>query len=38
VPDQNKKVKLIPEIYKERLLVEFDDEITEAFPADQPPS
>ena len=38
VTDENRKVKLIPEIYKERLLIEFDDEITEAFPADQPPS
>ena len=38
VTDENRKVKLIPEIYKERLLIDFDDEITEAFPADQPPS
>ena len=38
VTDENKKVRLIPEIYKERLLVEFDDEFTESFPADQPPS
>jgi len=38
VTDENRKVKLIPEIYKERLLIDFDDEVTEAFPADQPPS
>jgi len=38
VTDENRKVKLIPEIYKERLLIDLDDEITEAFPADQPPS
>ena len=38
VTDENRKVKLIPEIYKERLLVELDDEITEAFPAYKHPS
>ena len=37
VTDENKKVKLIPDIYKERLLVD-DGEFTEAFPADHPPS
>lgn len=37
VTDENKKVKLIPEIYRERLLVESDD-IQDAFPPNQPPS
>jgi acyl-CoA thioester hydrolase len=38
VTDENKKVKLIPEIYKERLLVESNGESAGAFPASQPPS
>lgn len=40
VTDENKKVKLIPDIYKERLLVDtdLDDEESEAFPANQAPS
>lgn len=37
VTDENKKVKLIPDVYKERLLIGTDD-IQDAFPADQPPS
>ena len=37
VTDENKKVKLIPEIYKERLLAETPPP-TEAFPANQAPS
>src|SRR5687768_12998841 len=36
VTDENKKVKLIPDAYRERLLV--DTEISEAFPANQAPS
>ena len=38
VTDENKKVKLIPEIYKDRLLVEFDTDAAEAFPTNHPPS
>ena len=38
VTDENKKVKIIPEHYKARLLVEPSGEIPEAFPANQPPS
>jgi len=38
VTDENKKVKLIPDIYKERLLVEFDEDAAEAFPSSRPPS
>ena len=38
VTDENKKVKLIPDIYRERLIVETDDGTAEAFPANQPPS
>lgn len=38
VTDENKRVKLIPDIYRERLLPEDDDEISEAFPANHPPS
>lgn len=37
VTDENKKVKLIPDIYKERLLSE-TPESAEAFPAHQAPS
>lgn len=37
VTDANKKVRLIPEIYKERLLAE-SSEAMEAFPAAQAPS
>ena len=37
VTDENKKVKLIPEIYRERLLAGSESNQT-AFPADQPPS
>ena len=38
VTDENKKVKLIPDAYRELLLVDFDDEVSEAFPANQAPS
>ena len=38
VTDENKKVKLIPDSYRELLLVGMDDEISEAFPANQAPS
>jgi acyl-CoA thioester hydrolase len=38
VTDENKKVRQIPEIYKERLLIEFDDDAAEAFPSNHPPS
>src|SRR5688572_28777181 len=37
VTDENKKVKLIPDVYRERLLYE-TDEISDAFPANQAPS
>jgi len=37
VTDENKKVKLIPDSYKERLMSE-SAETAEAFPANQPPS
>ncbi len=37
VTDENKKVKLIPDIYRERLLVE-TEETSGAFPANQAPS
>ncbi|HEX6126047.1 MAG TPA: thioesterase family protein [Pyrinomonadaceae bacterium] len=37
VTDENKKVRLIPEVYKERLLSALPD-VANAFPADQPPS
>ena len=37
VTDENKKVRLIPEIYRERLLAE-TDEVSGAFPANQAPS
>ena len=37
VTDENKKVRLIPEIYKEKLLAE-SIHITESFPANQAPS
>ena len=37
VTDENKKVKLIPEHYKERLLVDTADEEPEAFPENQAP-
>ena len=37
VTDENKKVRLIPEIYRERLLAE-TEEISDAFPANQAPS
>jgi acyl-CoA thioester hydrolase len=37
VTDENKKVKIIPDIYKERLLAG-TDEIADAFPANQAPS
>ncbi|PYT01896.1 MAG: acyl-CoA thioesterase [Acidobacteria bacterium] len=37
VTDENKKVKLIPEHYKEQLLVDTTDEGSEAFPANQAP-
>jgi acyl-CoA thioester hydrolase len=38
VTDENKKVKLIPDVYRERLLVETDEEPAEAFPANHAPS
>ena len=38
VTDENKKVKLIPDIYRERLLVDTDEETSGAFPANQAPS
>ena len=38
VTDENKKVKMIPEVYKERLLVETKEETSGSFPASQPPS
>jgi acyl-CoA thioester hydrolase len=38
VTDENKKVKLIPEAYKERLLVNTKGEFADSFPANQPPS
>ncbi len=38
VTDENKKVKLIPDVYRERLLVEPSGETSGAFPANQPPS
>lgn len=38
VTDENKKVKLIPDTYRERLLVEIEEETSGAFPANQPPS
>jgi len=38
VTDENKKVRLIPDSYRERLLVETEDVIGDAFPADHPPS
>ena len=38
VTDQNKKVKLIPDSYRELLLTEIDEEGVEAFPANQAPS
>ena len=38
VTDENKKVKLIPEIYKERLLAEVVEEIHDTFPPNQAPS
>lgn len=37
VTDENKKVKIIPDIYKERLLAG-TDEVADAFPANQAPS
>ena len=37
VTDQDKKVKLIPDVYKERLLLDTDG-TGEAIPIDQPPS
>ena len=37
VTDENKKVKLIPDIYRDRLLADASD-LQSAFPADQPPS
>jgi len=39
VTDENKKVKLIPEIYKERLLVDPEtEEVHDTFPPNQAPS
>jgi acyl-CoA thioester hydrolase len=38
VTDQNKKVKLIPDIYRQRLIVEIDAETSGAFPLNQGPS
>jgi acyl-CoA thioester hydrolase len=38
VTDANKKVKLIPDIYRERLFVETDADISDAFPTNQAPS
>jgi acyl-CoA thioester hydrolase len=38
VTDENKKVKLIPDAYRERLLPALDDEMSDAFPANQAPS
>ena len=37
VTDENKKVRLIPEVYRERLLAE-TDEVSGPFPANQAPS
>jgi len=38
VTDANKKVKLIPDIYRARLFVETDADISDAFPTNQAPS
>ena len=38
VTDENKKVKLIPDVYRERLLVEPSGETSGSFPINQAPS
>ena len=38
VTDENRKVKLIPEVYKERLLASVPEEIHDTFPPNQAPS
>ena len=38
VTDENKKVKLIPDVYRERLLVDPEENLADAFPSNQGPS